>query len=62
MMPLEWELANKETATYDMLFEVPADKTEFALSYLEEYTDRDGNDQTGEFYSADFTLQASDAA
>ena len=57
MMPLEWELDNRETATYDMLFEAPADKTEFSLSYLEEYTDRDGNDQTGEWYDAMFTLE-----
>lgn len=57
MMPLEWELADKKTATYDMLFEVPEDKTEFSLSYLEEYTDRNGNDQTGEWYDAKFTVE-----
>lgn len=57
MMPLEWELANGETATYVMLFEAPAGKTGFSLCYLEKYTDRNGNDQTGDFYSANFTVQ-----
>ena len=57
MMPLQWELADKTTATYDMLFEVPANITEFSLCYLEEYTDRNGKDQTGDFYSVDFTVE-----
>ena len=56
MMPLEWELEDKKTITYDMLFEAPADVTEFSLCYLEEYTDRDGNEKTGDFFSANFTL------
>lgn len=57
MMPLEWELEDKKSVTYDMLFEAPADLTEFSLCYLEEYTDGDGNDKTGEFFSANFTLK-----
>ncbi len=62
MMPLEWELADGREATYDMLFEAPAGQNDFSLVYLEEYTDADGNDQTGEFFSADFTLLAPAAA
>ena len=57
MMPLEWELDDKKTATYDMLFEIPADVTEFSLCYLEEYTDQNGNSNTGDFYSANFTVE-----
>lgn len=62
MMPLEWELEDGKEATWEMLFEVPANKMDFSLSYLEEYTDRDGNDQTGDWYDAQFTLVASSAA
>ena len=62
MMPLEWELANGEEAVYDMLFEAPADKTEFSLSYLEEYTDKAGRERTGEWYDAYFTLLRPSAA
>ena len=62
MMPLEWELADGQEATWDMLFEVPADRVDFSLSYLEEYTDRYGSDQTGEWYDAQFSLLISSAA
>ena len=55
MMPLEWELANGKTATYDMLFEVPANQNDFMLVYLEEYTDKEGNSKTGDLYSINFT-------
>ena len=56
MMPLEWELADGEEAAWDMLFEVPSDRMDFSLSYLEEYTDRFGRERTGEWYDAQFTL------
>lgn len=62
MMPLEWELADKEEVTYDMLFEAPAAQNDFSLVYLEEYTDKDGNEKTGDFFSADFSLPTPDAA
>lgn len=62
MMPLEWELANGKEVTYDMLFEVPAGQNDFSLVYLEEYTDRFGEDQVGDLYSADFTLLAAAGA
>ncbi len=61
MMPLEWELADGEKVTYDMLFEVPAAQNDFSLVYLEEYTE-DGESKTGDFYSADFTLATPAAA
>lgn len=57
MMPAEWELENKKTATYDMLFEVPANETEFSLAYLEIYTDRNNNAQTGDVFSITFTVK-----
>ncbi len=57
MMPLEWELEDKKSVTYDMLFEAPADATEFSLVYLEEYTDSSGNEKTGDLYKANFTLE-----
>ena len=62
MMPLEWELEDGEEATWDMLFEVPADRMDFSLSYLEEYTDRFGKEQTGEWYDAQISLPVSSAA
>ncbi len=57
MMPLEWELEDGKEATYDMLFEAPTDVTELSLVYLEEYTDQNGEHQTGDFYSANFTVE-----
>lgn len=62
MMPLEWELADGKEAEWDMLFEVPADKMDFSLSYQEEYVDRFGRDRTGDWYDAYFTLLTSSAA
>ncbi len=62
MMPLEWELADGKTVTYDMLFEAPAGQSDFSLVYLEEYTDKDGNEKTGDFFSANFTLIEPSAA
>ncbi len=62
MMPLEWELADKEEVTYDMLFEAPAAQNDFSLVYLEVYTDKDGNEKTGDIFSADFSLPTPDAA
>lgn len=62
MMPLEWELEDKKEITYDMLFEVPKDQKNFSLVYLEEYTDKDGNEKTGDFFSANFTLIEPSAA
>ena len=37
MMPLEYELADGEEVTYDLVFEAPADVKDFGLVYLEEY-------------------------
>lgn len=38
-MPKEWELKRGETATYTLVFEVPAAAAEFSVSYLEYYED-----------------------
>lgn len=55
-MPLEWFMAAGAEETYDLLFEVPEDVSEFALVYLEQYTDEDGNEGQGDLYSAYFTV------
>ena len=60
MMPLEYELADGEEATYDLVFEVPADVTDFSLVYLEEYYTGSGSSSesaTGEFFSVNFTVE-----
>ena len=62
MMPLEWEIVDGDEITWDMLFEVPAGQYDFSLVYLEEYTDANGDDQTGDLYSANFTLPAASSA
>lgn len=56
MMPAEYDLANKAEVTYDLLFEVPEEITRFSLVYLEEYTDRSGNSETGELYEVVFKV------
>ena len=52
MMPLEYQLEKKEEATYILLFEVPADVSDFAMVYLEEFDDG----STGDFFSVKFTV------
>ncbi len=56
LMPLEWELLTGDTATYDMLFEAPADVDRFMLVYLEMYTDADGNDGEGDLFNVNFDV------
>lgn len=56
LMPLEWELLTGDTATYEMLFEAPADVDRFMLVYLEMYTDADGNDGEGDLYNVNFSV------
>ena len=56
MMPLEWELAADESATYDLVFEVPADLSSFAIVYLEHYTDEDGNSGEGDLFTVQFEV------
>lgn len=56
MMPLEWELAADASASYDLVYEVPADVTEFSLVYLEQYTDEDGNEGQGDLYTVQFSV------
>ena len=57
MMPLEWELATDESATYDLVFEVPADLSSFAIVYLEQYTDEDGNSGEGDLFTVQFEFK-----
>ncbi|WP_367925240.1 DUF4352 domain-containing protein [uncultured Ruthenibacterium sp.] len=56
MMPLEWELADGESASYDLVFEVPADLTSFGIVYLEQYTDEDGNSGEGDLFTVQFEV------
>ena len=55
-MPLEWSMDDGAVETYDLLFEVPADVTNFSIVYLEQYTDEDGNDGQGDLYTVYFTV------
>ena len=56
-MPLYWEMPDGAVETYDLLFEVPADASEFELVYLEMYTDADGNEGLGDLYRVQFTVE-----
>lgn len=55
-MPLEWTLPVDGEATYDLVFEAPADVSSFSLVYLERYTDENGNEGEGDLYSVAFQL------
>ena len=57
-MPLQWTLPVDGEATYDLVFEVPADVTTFSLVYLELYTDENGNEGEGDLYTVTFDLGA----
>jgi len=58
MMPLEYELADGEEVTYDLVFEAPADVKDFGLVYLEEYyTGSESESGTGDFFSVNFTVE-----
>ena len=55
-MPLQWYLRRGGEATYDLVFEVPADITDFQLVYLEEYYDLIyGVDGVGDLFCVHFT-------
>lgn len=56
MMPLEWELPAGAQATYDLVFEVPADASRFQLAYLEQYVDEEGNEGQGDLFWVDFAV------
>lgn len=56
MMPTEWELATDSSASYDLVYEVPADLTDFIIVYLEQYIDEDGNDGEGDLYTIQFQI------
>lgn len=55
-MPLSWEMPDGAVETYDLLFEVPADATNFDLVYLEQYVDSDGNEGQGDIFTVSFAL------
>ena len=58
MMPLEYELADGEEVTYDLVFEAPAEVKDFGLVYLEEYyTGSESESGTGDFFSVNFTVE-----
>lgn len=50
VMPNEYSMADKETVTYNVVFEAPADATEFSISYFELFDD----DTTGDSHFAYF--------
>ena len=53
-MPEEFELAKGKSATYKLVFEVPAEEPEFLLIYLEEFD----NDETGDMFIVTLTPDA----
>lgn len=55
-MPLEWTMADGAVETYDIVFEVPADISDFVIVYLEQYVDQDGNEGEGQLYSVSFSV------
>lgn len=55
-MPLSWYMADGAEETYDLLFEVPSDQSDYYLVYLEQYTDADGNEGQGDLYTVHFTV------
>lgn len=52
-LPAEYTLAVNEERTGLLIFEVPADKTDFSISYLEEFDD----DSTGDVFFVFFTAE-----
>ena len=46
VMPEEFELAKGKSVTYKLVFEVPAEESEFLLIYLEEFD----TEETGDFF------------
>lgn len=52
-LPSEYELAVNEERTGLLIFEVPADKKDFSISYLEEFD----NDTTGDVFFVFFTAE-----
>lgn len=44
LMPVEYEIKRADSVTYDILYEVPADATEFSISYLEIWSDNTEGD------------------
>ena len=54
VMPEELELAKGKSATYKLVFEVPAEEPEFLLIYLEEFD----NDETGDMFIVTLTPDA----
>lgn len=49
-------MADGAEETYDLLFEVPSDQSDYYLVYLEQYTDEDGNEGQGDLYTVHFTV------
>lgn len=44
LMPTQWEIKPAQTVTYHVVYEVPADTTDFSISYLELFDDEsEGN-------------------
>lgn len=57
-MPESYQLKDGQSVTYHVVFSVPADSTDFSVSYLERFSD----DTTGDVYFVYFTADPSNAA
>ena len=58
IIPLEFTLEAGESATYRVIFEVPAGSTQLSISTLDYYTDENGDDAEGDVYFVYFQLEA----
>lgn len=61
MAPYTHVLADGETMEFHYLYEAPADIKDFQLAYLEEIAYDDGEEDTGEFFLVNFSVQPSTA-
>ena len=57
-LPGTYTLAVDEERTGELVYEVPSGFTDFSIAYLEQFTNEDGEDSTGDTYFVYFTAGA----
>lgn len=56
-LPGTYTLAVDEERTGELVYEVPSGFTDFSIAYLEQFTDENGEDSTGDTYFVYFTAE-----
>lgn len=56
-LPGTYTLAVDEERTGELVYEVPSGFTDFSIAYLEQFTNEDGEDSTGDTYFVYFTAE-----